>query len=173
MAALKPYVLYVGTAERRKGFDTLLAAMARVFRQRSDLTLVVTTRLDGWHPVEPLRIAQLGYVENDLLAALYRECTLLAFPSRYEGFGLPVLEAMSYGAPVVASNASSVPEAGGDAACYVPPDDDEALAAAILRVAGDSAYADELRRRGPVHAAQFSWERTASRTLGTIEETLA
>ena len=111
--ALKPYVLYVGTAERRKGFDTLLAAMARVFRQRPDLTLVVTTRLEGWHPVEPLRIAQLGYVDHDLLAALYRECTLLAFPSRYEGFGLPVLEAMSYGAPVVASNASSVPEAGG------------------------------------------------------------
>ncbi len=173
VAELKPYVLYVGTAERRKGFDTLLAAMTRVARQCPDLTLVVTTRLTGWQLPAGVRIVELGFVDDDLLAALYRECTLLAFPSRYEGFGLPVLEAMSYGAPVVASNASSVPEAGGDAACYVAPDDDAALASAILRVAGDSAYADELRRRGPVRAAQFSWEQTASRTLATIEATLA
>ena len=173
VAALKPYVLYVGTAERRKGFDTLLAAMTRVARSRPDLALVVTTRLAGWHLPAGVRIVELGFVNDELLAALYRECTLLAFPSRYEGFGLPVLEAMSYGAPVVASNASSVPEAGGDAACYVAPDDDAALASAILRVAEDPTYAGELRRRGPVRAAQFSWERTASRTLATIEATLA
>ena len=109
-------------------------------------------------PVEPLRIAcELGYVDDDPLAALYRECTLLAFPSRYEGFGLPVLEAMSYGAPVVASNASSVPEAGGDAACYVPPDDAEALAAAILRVAGRFCVCRRVAparpgARGAIHA---------------------
>jgi glycosyltransferase involved in cell wall biosynthesis len=119
-----------------------------------------------------VRVTELGYVDDDRLAALYRGCALLAFPSRYEGFGLPVLEAMSYGAPVVASDASSVPEAGGDAACYVPAGDDERLAAAILRVAGDDAYAQSLRTRGPLHAAEFSWERTAALTLATIEATV-
>jgi glycosyltransferase involved in cell wall biosynthesis len=172
IAALMPFVLYVGAAERRKGFDTLLAAMARVVRERPDLKLVATTRLDGWAIPAGVRVVELGYVEDAVLGALYRSCALLAFPSRYEGFGLPVLEAMSYGAPVVASSASAVPEAAGDAACYVDPGDDAQLAAAVLRVANDRGYADELRRRGPIHAAAFTWERTASRTLSTIEETL-
>ncbi len=171
VSALGPFVLYVGTAEWRKGFDTLSAAMRRVRAQGSDLALVVTTRLEGWD-VGGVRVVELGHVDDDTLAALYRACALLAFPSRYEGFGLPVLEAMSYGAPVVASNASAVPEAGGDAACYVPPDDEAALAAAILRVAGDREYAAELRRRGPLRAATLTWERTASQTLATIEATL-
>ncbi len=173
VAALRPYVLYVGTAERRKGFDTLLDAMAQVARERPDLRLVVTTRLDRWTVPPGVRVVELGYVDDDSLAALYRGCAMLAFPSRYEGFGLPVLEAMSYGAPVVAADASSVPEAGGAAACYVPSSNPGALAAAILRVAADSEYAAELRRLGPIHAAEFTWERTASRTLTVIEETVA
>jgi glycosyltransferase involved in cell wall biosynthesis len=170
--ALKPYVLYVGTAERRKGFDTLLDAMSLVARDRPDLSLVVTTRLDGFALAANVRVVELGFVDDDLLAALYRGCTLLAFPSRYEGFGLPVIEAMSYGAPVVASDASSVPEAGGDAAYYVPPGDEAQLAAAILRVAGDTAFAAKLRQRGPAHAAEFTWEKTAAKTLDVIAGTL-
>ncbi len=173
VAALSPFVLYVGAAERRKGFDTLLDAMARVAITRPDLSLVVTTRIAGEHHVPPnVRLVELGYVDDDTLAALYRGCAMLAFPSRYEGFGLPVVEAMSYGAPVVASSAPAVAEAGGDAACYVPPGDAAALAGAIARVAGDAAYAAELRRRGPLRAAQLPWERTASRTLSVIEGTL-
>ncbi|HET6275497.1 MAG TPA: glycosyltransferase family 1 protein [Candidatus Cybelea sp.] len=170
VTALQPFVLYVGTAEPRKGFDTLLETMAQVVPERPDLRLVVTTKLEGWSVAPGVHVTELGYVDDAMLAALYRACALLAFPSRYEGFGLPVLEAMSYGAPVVASNASSVPEAGGEAACYVAPGDDAALAAAILRVAGDPAYAGELRRRGPIHAAKFTWEKTAARTLTVIEE---
>ncbi len=169
---MMPYVLYVGAAERRKGFDTLLGAMARVVKERPELALVVTTELEGWQIPPGVRVIQLGYVDDDTLAALYRSCVALAFPSRYEGFGLPVLEAMSYGALVVASSSSAIPEAGGDAACYVAPDDDAALAAAILRVAGDAAYADDLRRRGPIHAAALTWEETATRTLATIAGTL-
>jgi glycosyltransferase involved in cell wall biosynthesis len=176
VAAMRPFVLYVGAPEWRKGFDTLLDAMREVQRVRPDLRLAVTARLDGTAFAAAARemgdVAELGYVDDDRLAELYRECALLAFPSRYEGFGLPVIEAMSYGAPVVASDASAIPEAGGDAACYVAPGDGGELAAAIVRVAGDAAYAGELRQRGLVHAAPFTWERTAERTLATIEATL-
>jgi glycosyltransferase involved in cell wall biosynthesis len=171
VTSLEPFVLYVGTAERRKGFDTLLEAMARVASRRPDLSLVVTTKLGGWTIPSGVRVVELGFVDDDTLAALYRACVTLAFPSRYEGFGLPVLEAMSYGAPVVASNGSAVPEAGGDAACYVPVDDSEALSAAILRVASDSTYVSELRRLGRLRAAEFTWERAGSRTLEVIEKT--
>jgi len=173
VAAFSPFVLYVGAAERRKGFDTLLAAMERVAAARPDVSLVATTRLEGEYRVPPnVRLVELGYVDDDTLAALYRACSMLAFPSRYEGFGLPVVEAMSYGAPVVASNASSIPEAGGDAACYVAAGDDAALADAIARVADDPAYAAALKARGPLRAAELPWERTASRTLDVIEGTL-
>jgi glycosyltransferase involved in cell wall biosynthesis len=174
LAGLAPFVLYVGAAERRKGFDTLLDAMALVRRQRPELSLVVTTRLQGAFAVPPgVRIVELGYVDDDTLAALYRGCALLAFPSRYEGFGLPMLEAMSYGAPVIASTAASLPEAAGDAAAYVPPADAAALAAAILRVTADAAYARALRERGRARAAQFTWEAAAARTLDVIEGTLS
>jgi glycosyltransferase involved in cell wall biosynthesis len=136
----------------------------------------VTSRLEGpefaaaAHEVGG--VVELGHVDDAFLAQLYRECAVLAFPSRYEGFGLPVLEAMSYGAPVVASNASAIPETGGDAACYVAAGDATALATAIARVMQDGGYAAELRQRGLVHAAAFTWERTAERTLATIEGTL-
>lgn len=171
VAALGKYLLYVGAAEYRKGFDVLLAAMTRVAGERPDLGLVATAALDGWELPAGVRIAGVGHVDDDTLAGLYRGSVALVFPSRYEGFGLPVLEAMSYGAPVIAADASAVPEAGGDATCYVPAGDDTALAAAILRVATDAGYAADLRRRGPVRAAAFTWEKTASRTLAAIEGT--
>jgi glycosyltransferase involved in cell wall biosynthesis len=173
VAALGPFVLYVGAAERRKGFDVLLSAMEAVARERPDISLVATTRFDGWVMPAGVRAVGLGHVDDATLAALYRGCAALAFPSRYEGFGLPVLEAMSYGAPVIAARASAVPEAGGDAACYVAPDDAAALAAAILRVTSDAEYAAALRGAGPPHAAGFTWERSAELTLAAIEGTLA
>jgi len=169
-SSLSPFVLFVGTMERRKGIDLLARAMSLVQRQRPDLTLVVA----GEENRESVRgidanVRALGYVSDERLAALYRACTLFAFPSRYEGFGLPIVEAMSYGAPVVTVESSSLPEAGGDAAHYVPPENPEALAEAILRVAEDAAYAQELRKRGFARAAEMTWTKTAGETLSVFE----
>src|SRR5581483_6650459 len=97
----------------------------------------------------------LGYVDDDTLAALYRACAVFVYPSHYEGFGLPVLEAMSYGAPVIASSAAGIPEAGGDAALYVPADDAAALAQALQRVAGDETLVAEMRRSGFARAREM------------------
>jgi glycosyltransferase involved in cell wall biosynthesis len=99
------------------------------------------------------------------LPALYAGAQLFVFPSLYEGFGLPVLEAMACGAPVVCSNTSSLPEVAGDAALLVDPLDVNALAAAIGRVLGDAALADDMRQRGLRQAARFTWAHTAQQTL--------
>lgn len=149
--ALRPFVLFVGTSEHRKGYDLFTSAMSLVRERRPDLNAVATP--------------ELGYVHEARLAALYRACAAFAFPSRYEGFGLPILEAMSYGAPVITCNISSMPEVAGDAAHYVGPDDPASLAAAILRVASDAAYAQELRERGLRRVQAFPWERTAEQYL--------
>ncbi len=170
---LGPFVLFVGTMERRKGIDVLAQAMELVQRTRPDLLLAIAGESNPeCIAAIDVRARALGYVDEQRLAALYRACTLFAFPSRYEGFGLPVLEAMSYGAPVVTSNASSLPEAGGEAAEYVALDDAPALAAAILKIAGDAAYAQDLRRRGLARAASMTWENTARETLEVFEGVL-
>ncbi len=173
VASLGPFVLFVGTMERRKGIDLLARAMSLVQRERPDLTLVVAGEPDP-KSIEGVSVTVrvMGYVDDVKLAALYRACTLFAFPSRYEGFGLPILEAMSYGAPVVTSRASSLSEAGGDAAHYVPPEDAQALADGIRRVSGDTAYANELRARGLARAATLTWEKTAAATLDVFESIL-
>lgn len=168
--ALGPFVLFVGTMERRKGIDLLACAMAIVQRGRPELTLVVAgeTNADAISGID-VRIRTLGFVDDALLAALYRACILFAFPSRYEGFGLPILEAMAYGAPVVTCRAASLPEAGGDAAAYVEPEDAAALAAAIAQIASDDAYAARLRARGLERAAGMTWAKTAAATLAVFE----
>jgi glycosyltransferase involved in cell wall biosynthesis len=168
--ALGSFVLFVGTMERRKGIDVLARAMEIVQRTLPELVLVVA----GEASLESVagtgaRVRMLGYVDEATLAALYRACKIFAFPSRYEGFGLPILEAMSYGAPVIASRGSALPEAGGDAAEYVPPEDAGALAEAILRVANDDSYAHELRSRGRARASAMTWEKTARATLEILE----
>jgi glycosyltransferase involved in cell wall biosynthesis len=110
-----------------------------------------------------------GEVSDARLAALYRGAAAFVFPSLYEGFGLPVLEAMAYGTPVIASDAASVPEAGGNAALYFPAADAHALAAQITRVLTDSALASDLRARGFSRAAEMTWDACAENTLAAIE----
>ena len=114
-----------------------------------------------------------GWVEDSDLPAIYAGASAVAFPSEFEGFGLPVLEGMACGAPVVCSNSSSLPEIAGDAALLVDPADTGAIAAALRRVLSEPALAEELRRSGYRRAAQFSWERAARETLAVYQQAIA
>jgi len=106
----------------------------------------------------------LGFLPDETLAALYRLASVFVFPSLYEGFGLPPLEAMASGTPVVTSNVSSLPEVAGDAAVLVDPYDVGAIVSGMRGVLSDPVLADEMRRKGLVRARDFSWERSVART---------
>jgi glycosyltransferase involved in cell wall biosynthesis len=157
-----PYVLAVGTVEPRKGLDVLAAAMQSVRDTHGDVGLVVSGA-HGWGDRNPFP-AWVQHVErasDDTLDALYRRALLLAFPSRYEGFGFPVLEAMARGCPVVASDTASIPELAGDAAVLVPAGDAAALAAAITDLIHHDAARKDLAARGRTRAARFRWDASA------------
>lgn len=169
------FVLFVGENDPRKGLDTLIEALTRLQGEGMTIPLVVagTSTMRSRALIEDARCSlhALGHVDDATLAALYRACAVFVYPSHYEGFGLPVLEAMSYGAPVIASSAAGIPEAGGDAALYVPPGDATALAQAIRRVIGDESLARAMRERGYARALEMPWRKTAERTLEVFEET--
>ncbi len=114
-----------------------------------------------------------GHVPNDKLPGLYRQAKLLAMPSRYEGFGFPVLESMATGTPVVASNTSSLPEIAGDAAILFPAQDEQALASAIDDVLTNRTLADELRSKGLIRAQEYTWQRAASETVAVYRSIVA
>ena len=118
------------------------------------------------------RVRRVGFVPGPYLPAWYRAADVVAYPSLYEGFGLPVLEAMACGAPVVTSDISALPEVAGGAALLVRPGDPAALAEAIGRVAGDAALAADLSRRGVIRAALFPWSRTAEATVAAYRAAL-
>jgi glycosyltransferase involved in cell wall biosynthesis len=168
-----PYLLFVGAIQARKDPVAAVDALAAL---GDDLRLVFAGPDKG----EGARVRQRatergvgdriefrGYVSSDALAALYRGAACLVFPSRYEGFGLPILEAMASGTPVVATASTCVPEVAGDAAILVPPGDAEALADGIRRALGDR---DRLRAAGIARAAGFDWAETARRTLEVYRE---
>lgn len=170
-------ILYVGTLEPRKGLETLIAAYGAL---AADIPhdLVIAGK-KGWYTAPLfLQVEDLGldprvhftdYVADEDLPSLYNLAELFVYPSRYEGFGLPPLEAMACGTPVVCSNAASLPEIIGDAALSVPPDDAEALAAAIRRVLADKALRAKMRASGLERARSFTWEKTARRTAEIYE----
>ena len=114
-----------------------------------------------------------GFVSNQTLAVLYRLAAVFVFPSLYEGFGLPPLEAMASGTPVITSNVSSLPEVVGDAAVLIDPYQSDAIAAALERVLSDDGLREDLRARGLRRAREFSWDHTARRVRAIYDEVLA
>ncbi|GMU94365.1 MAG: glycosyl transferase [Candidatus Hydrogenedentota bacterium] len=181
-----PYVLFVGTVEIRKNIAGLVEAFDRIKREVPH-RLVVAGAL-GWNIerdlmgrllasratiVEPAagqslgpdRLVYLEYVSDDHLPALYGAADAFVFPSFYEGFGLPVLEAMACGCPVITSTNSSLPEVGGDAAEYCEANDVESIANVMRHVLDNRALRDQMSQRGLARAAAFSWRATAEQTL--------
>lgn len=163
------YVLFVGTSEPRKGLDVLLPAMSHP--GLADMSLVVAGP-PGWGSVDVHelsrragvdgRVVVTGQVSDHLLAALFTGAAVLAVPSRAEGFGLPVLEGMALGVPVVTSDDPALVEVGGGAASVVPVGSVDALAAALARVVSSAEESDRMRAAGGVRAGSFSWERSAA-----------
>ena len=170
----RAYVLAAGTLEPRKNLIRLLEAWGMLREDLRDTYELVLVGPLGWDSGEIVaaagaaRIVLAGYVPDDELAALYAGCDLFCYPSLYEGFGLPVLEAMKAGAPVLTSNVSSLPEVAGDAAALVDPTSARRIAAEIARLLDDPAERDRLRSAGAARAAQFSWERYATETRDVL-----
>jgi glycosyltransferase involved in cell wall biosynthesis len=177
----RPYVLFVGTLQPRKGVDTLFETFARVHRRRGDLNLVIAGAVGWGYPAPDVMARQHG-VEGAVhhragatieeIADLYRGARLLLFPSRYEGFGLPPLEAMACGTPVVAADTSSLPEVCGDAALFAPVDRADLLAAQTERILSDPGLARQMVEAGLRRAAEFTWPRAAARMIAVYRELL-
>lgn len=175
-----PYVVFVGTIEPRKNLVRLVRAYRRVAATGVPHALVLAGPL-GWHHESLMRelalegpgeIVMTGALAPDELDAVYRAADAFVYPSVYEGFGLPVLEAMTRGVPVVASNTSSLPEVTGDAALGVNPRSIREIAAAIESLCTDVDLAERLAAAGRRRAERFSWDETAARTLEVYERVL-
>lgn len=176
------YILYVGGINARKNIARLLEAYARVCEHHPDIRLVIAGKRQ-WQTAEidatfrrlnlDDRVRFTGYVHDADLPTLYSAAALFVFPSLYEGFGLPPLEAMRCGTPVITSNISSLPEVVGDAALTIDPYDVHALAAAIEHALTSEELRMDLRRRGLARAARFTWARAARETLAVYEHVLA
>lgn len=171
-----PFILAVGTVQPRKNYERLIEAVDGIRRFAGGVPVhLVIAGAPGWlsESVTAAATARdyvhlLGFVADADLPGLYRQAAVFAFPSLYEGFGLPPLEAMACGTPVVASSASSVPEAVGDAGLLVDPLDTGALADALAAVLTDGDLSAELQQRGLARAATFTWTRMARRWLDLV-----
>jgi alpha-1,3-rhamnosyl/mannosyltransferase len=171
----------VAGSDPTKNVETLVEAFGRLprpLRETYDLVLAgdMRRRTDVRDRVGQLGIAAqtrfVGVVDEVQLVMLYQRATVFVFPSRYEGFGLPVLEAMACGCPVISSNASSLPEVVGDAALLANPSDIGGFLEQLTRVLTDQTLRETLREKGLARAAQFSWERTARETLLVYQQVM-
>lgn len=170
------YVLFVGTLQPRKNIERLVEAFSKL--GKADLELVIVGK-KGWKFEEILaapkkfnveaRVKFLESVTDEDLPAFYKNALCFALPSLYEGFGLPVLEAMRYGCPVVTSNISSLPEAGGDAVLYVDPKNTNDIKEKLELMINDKGLRIKLIEKGYEQVKKFSWEKTARETLGALE----
>jgi len=187
----RPYMLAVGNIHPRKNLGRLLDAWLRlcedacaeqpqrtrsILRDAKPMPVLTWAGLDRWGSGDLIGRARdagvhlTGFVPAAYLPALYRQAEALVYPSLYEGFGLPPLEAMACGTPVLAANTTSLPEAVGDAAVTVDPTDVGALAEGLVRVLSDGPLRRDLRERGLARAAEFRWERTAARLVDVLDK---
>jgi glycosyltransferase involved in cell wall biosynthesis len=177
----KPYILFVGTLQPRKNIERLVEAYSLLKAQKetlADIELVIVGK-KGWL-YEPILAAPkkygvvnsvkfLDFVPDEDMAELYAHAECFVLPSLYEGFGLPVLEAMKHGAPVATSNVSSLPEAGGDAALYFNPEDAQEIADTMKKILEDKKLRTTMITKGYTQIKKFSWEKTASQTLEVLK----
>jgi glycosyltransferase involved in cell wall biosynthesis len=177
-----PYLLYVGTVEPRKNLPRTLRAFMHVAERVPQVQFVIVGQ-SGWDHGEAEHIAAtpelrsrvlfLGYVREAHLPLLYTNATAFIYPSLYEGFGFPIVEAMACGTPVITSLSSSMAEIAAGAALLVDPLDEKAIGAAIVAMLTNEALRAELRAKGLARVAEYSWERTARETVEAYREALA
>jgi glycosyltransferase involved in cell wall biosynthesis len=176
-----PYIVYFGAGDPRKDLDTLVQAHAHVAQKGVRLVFAGQLNPDPKQGLERLAVRLgtrdavhfAGFVAEDLVPGLYRQAAVHVFPSRYEGFGLPVLEALACGTPTITSPGSSLDEVAGDAAEIVPCGEPEVLGAALERVLSDSDLQGKMRQRGLLRAREFTWQNCAQKTLDFWKRTLA
>jgi glycosyltransferase involved in cell wall biosynthesis len=174
------FILFVGSIEPRKNLKKLLLAYRDLSPHWRKNFKLLLAGFKGWENEEIMAliaeldqdVKYLGYVPEEELGRLYNFASLFVYPSLYEGFGLPPLEAMACGCPVVVSHAASLPEICGEAAHYVDPQDVESIGAGIEKVLGDDAYRKDLIAKGLARAGQFTWEKSAREHLRLFEETM-
>jgi glycosyltransferase involved in cell wall biosynthesis len=178
----RPYILSVGTVQPRKNYGRLVEALAQIRSLGCDISLVIVGG-KGWmeapihDTIRDLRMTDYvhftGFADEADLPALYSGAVCVAQPSLYEGFGIPVLEGMACGVPVVTSNVSSLPEAAGDAALLIDPYDVEALTDALMRLIEDTALRETLIAKGFAHAATFTWDASAKKLVDVYTQLIA
>jgi glycosyltransferase involved in cell wall biosynthesis len=176
------FILYVGAIEPRKNLLTLVRAFEEIYKNTELRPRLVIAGPTGWLSAELFRYVQnspvqqrilvTGYLSDEDLRALYSTCAVMCYPAVYEGAGLPPLEAMACGAPVITSDARAIAEMVGDAACLVPAKDYQELASQIVRVVTDAKVRSSLIQRGLLRAGAFSWERTAEATYVLYQRAL-
>jgi glycosyltransferase involved in cell wall biosynthesis len=165
------YFLYVGGYDKRKGIESLLKVFIRLHEQQNFQSKLLLVG-NPFHYSEALKqlidegsrtdaVAELGYVPDSALANLYANAKALVYPSKFEGFGLPPLEAMATGCPVITTKCTAIPEICGDAVCYVDPDDEQAFANSLIDLDKDQGLREKLARRGLKQAAKFSWNESS------------
>src|SRR5512142_3299529 len=178
----RPYFLFVGRLEAKKNLGGLITAFRRyrALRPGDDAKLVLVGKagygyareMRALGEVEKVSVIEKGYVSPDDMRHLYGGATAFVFPSRYEGFGIPVLEAFACGTPVIASDVTAIPEVAGDAALYVNPDDPDDIASAMARIADDPALRASLAAKGDARVKRYSWDSTAAKTWEVMERML-
>ena len=170
----RPFVLAVGAADRRKNLSLVTRAMNRVVESIPGATLVLAGPRGDRMPAEAAAVWRrtLGFVSEEDLTTIYRSASVLVMPSTYEGFGLPVLEAMRLGTPVICARSSSLPEVAGDAAIWIDPQDDVGLASSIVSVLTDERLRTRLSAASLAQASRFSWNETARLTLAAFDDAL-